>query len=164
MKALLLIDIQKGITRRGLYNKEPFTRTVNRAIEKYREKNCLIIFVQHENKHLSVGSDDWKIDESILVNKDNKIFSKQKGDAFSNIELVECLKQNEIKEILVGGLVSHGCIKHTCMGGVNNGYDISLIKGGHSCCNNDAEEKIKETEHFLQNLGVNIISIENIYI
>ena len=162
MKALLLIDIQKGLTKRDLYNKEQFINTVNKAIEKYKADNNPVIFVHHQNKQLVPNTADWEIDDSITVGKNDKIYFKDKGNAFTNKELVGFLKENNITDILVGGLVTHGCVKHTCKGGLEKGFNISLLKGAHSCWNKDAKDKIKDTESFLYGMGVDIVDINTI--
>ena len=161
MKALLLIDIQKGLTKRALYNKELFLNTVNTAIEKYRENNDQIIFVQHQNNQLVPNTAEWEIDESISIDKKDKIFSKDKGDAFTNQALISFLKENNIDDILVGGLVSHGCVMYTCRGGLEKGFNITLLKNGHTCWNADAKIKIKNTEDTLRQLGVSVLHIDD---
>ena len=50
MKALLIIDIQNGLTKRKLYNFPLFVQTINHSINTFRETKDLIIFVQHNNK------------------------------------------------------------------------------------------------------------------
>ncbi|MEX1378378.1 MAG: isochorismatase family protein [Eubacteriales bacterium] len=162
MKALLLIDIQKGLTNRNLYCKELFIKTINETIEKYRANNNQIIFVQHQNNQLVPNTADWEIDDNISVDKSDKFFYKDKGNAFTNQELVSFLKESNINDLLVGGLVSHGCVNHTCKGGIENGFKISLLKNGHSCWNKDAREKIESTELALYGMGVNIVDINTI--
>lgn len=161
MKALLLIDIQKGLTKRNLYSKELFVNTVNTAIEKYRENNDQIIFVQHQNNQLVPNTADWQIDGDIRIDIKDKIFSKDKGNAFTNQELVSFLSENNIDDVLIGGLVSHGCVMYTCRGGLENGFNIKLLKNGHSCWNADAKIKIKNTEDALSQLGVSVLHIDD---
>lgn len=154
MKALLIIDIQKGLTNRNLYKKELFLETVNKAIVIYRQNNDLIIFVQHENKQLVKGTNDWQLDDNIGARDFDKYFAKIKGDAFTNYELVEELNNNGVTDILVCGLVSHGCVAYTAKGGVSLGYKISLLKSGHTSWRKDTKEKIITTEKILSELGV----------
>ena len=54
----------------------------------------------------------------------------------------------------IGGLVSHGCVKATCLGGLYEGFEISLLKNGHTNWNKNAESKITETENELIKKGV----------
>lgn len=157
MKALILIDIQNGLTQRKLYEKERFIQTVNDAIQQCRDQEDMIIFVQHENKQLIKGSEAWALDDQLERLDSDPVFSKVKGNAFSNADLVQFLERNKVYQVVIGGLVSHGCVKHTCMGGVKQGYDVHLLRYGHSCWNQDAADKISTTHHILQQLGVELI-------
>jgi len=157
MKALLIIDIQKGLTKRDLYKKAEFISAVNSAISKAREKGYIVVFVQHENNQLIAGTEDWEIDSRLLKQDTDDIFPKNKGDAFSNPDLVEYLSNNSIDAVAVAGLVTHGCVNHTCLGGIKKGYAVSLIKEGHTCWNKDANDKILSTETSLSESGIKII-------
>jgi nicotinamidase-related amidase len=127
---------------------------VNSAICVFFKAGHAVIFVRHENKQLVALSDEWQIDQRILQKDTDKVFSKQKGDAFSNPSLVAYLKKQGITDVVVGGLVSHGCVKHTCFGGTKAGFRVSLLKGGHTCWNRDAKEKIASVEHSLLDSGI----------
>jgi len=50
MKALLIIDIQNGLTKRKLHNFPLFVQAINHSINTFRVAKDLIIFVQHNNK------------------------------------------------------------------------------------------------------------------
>ena len=157
MKALMIIDIQNWVTNRNLYNKELFFETVNHCIEKAKKNADLIIAVQHVNKQMPVDSDEWTIDSRINADEVDAYFTKTEGNAFSNKDLVAFLKEKCIEEIEVCGLVTHGCIRYSCIGGLKEGFAISLIKNGHTSWNKDAEKKTIETEAELETLGVKII-------
>lgn len=157
MKTLLLVDIQKGLTIRSLYEKEMFIATINKAIPIFRENSDLVIFVQHENKQLIPKTENWEIDDNLNMQSSDVTFSKQKGDAFSNKDLVDYLNAKEISDITVGGLVTHGCIRHTCLGGFKLGFNVSLLESGHSNWAEDAKEKIEKTEITLKEAGIKIV-------
>ena len=158
MKALLLVDIQEGLTKRkNLYNASCFIKTVNYAISRYRELGNLVIFIQHNNKQLIFGESNWEIDKRIDKRNEDITLQKQHGNAFEKTELKSILENESIKEILVCGLVSHGCVKSTCMGGLNQGFRTNLLANGHTNWNKDAEIIISSTELELRQLGVKII-------
>jgi len=159
MKALLIIDIQNGLTRnKKLYDDLLFIDTVNLAIHKYRDSGDLIVFLQHNNKQLFAGSSDWEIDSRLDFRTDDIVIKKEHGNAFENTELKSVLDNHNIRDILVCGLVSHGCVKLTCMGGLNLGYRTGLLFGGHTNWNKDAHDKIASTESELSRLGVSIVA------
>ena len=155
MKALILIDIQNGlIIKRTLHNEKLFFDSINNAIKNYRESGSKIIFVQHNNKQLKYNSFDWEIDERIDKQEQDIVVQKKHGNAFQKTDLKHILLENKIETITIGGLVSHGCVKSTCLGGLSEGFEISLLKNGHTNWNKDAERKIIESENELIKKGV----------
>lgn len=162
MRALILIDIQNGLTKKKiLHNEIVFLDSINFAIKAYRDSKSKIIFVQHNNKQLKNGSSDWEIDSRIDKQDNDYVIQKEHGNAFQDTDLKTTLTDFEINSITVGGLVSHGCVKATCLGGLSEGFEISLLKNGHTNWNKDAETKILETERELIKNGVIIQDIVN---
>ncbi|MCK5129190.1 MAG: isochorismatase family protein [Clostridiales bacterium] len=160
MKALLIVDVQNGLTARKLHKKELFIESINKEIDEFRSNNDLIIFVQHENKQLINGTKDWEIDNRMNSSSNDLFYTKTQGNAFSNETLVANLKECNISEILICGLVSHGCIAHTCRGGIELGFNIRLLKNGHTNWHKDAANKIMEAEKALEAIGINTIQIK----
>lgn len=160
MKALILIDIQNGLTKkRTLHNEKLFFDTINNAIKNYREADSKIIFAQHNNKQLKYNSTDWEIDKRIDKQEIDIVVQKKHGNAFQKTDLKQILLDNKIKTITIGGLVSHGCVKATCLDGLSEGFEILLLKNGHTNWNKDAESKIAETENELINTGVSLYEL-----
>lgn len=161
MRALLVIDVQVGLTKgRKLYNEELFIKTINSAISKSRQKRHLVIFFQHNNKQLAKGTKEWQIDDRIDKRKDDIVLQKNHADAFEKTDLQNILKENNIEEITISGLVSHGCVKRSCISGVNQGFKTMLLANGHTNWNKDAEQKISSTEAELKKVGVKIVKKE----
>jgi nicotinamidase-related amidase len=77
MEALLIIDVQEGLTKgKKLYNEKVFIDTVNSAIDKFRKKGDMTIFFQHNNKQLVKGKEEWKIDNRIDKKEDDIVLQK----------------------------------------------------------------------------------------
>lgn len=157
MKALLVIDVQNGLTARKLYCAEAFFNAVNEAVRKFRERGDIVIYVQHNNKQLASGTNAWEIDSKLKYKNDDIILQKKHGDAFKDTGLKTILNDKGIEEVLVCGLVSHGCVKYTCKGGAKLGYTVSLLKDGHTNWHQDAASKICETEAELEELGIHSV-------
>lgn len=159
---MVLVDIQSGLTKnKTLYNEHGFFDTVNAAIKAYRNSDFKIIFVQHNNKQLIKGSPDWEIDKRLDKKESDYVIQKKHGNAFKNTDLKSILKERGINSVIVGGLVSHGCVKATCLGGLSGGFEISLLKNGHTNWNKDARAKSLETEKELVKNGVTIEDIDS---
>ncbi|MCF8298009.1 MAG: isochorismatase family protein [Saprospiraceae bacterium] len=163
MKALLIIDIQIGLTSgKKLFNEISFIDTVNSAIQKIRDSGNIVVFVQHSNKLLVNGEKAWEIDNRLDKNENDIYLQKQHGNAFQNTDLKSILEAKKVDEIVVCGLVSHGCVRATCLGGLDNGFSSLLLKNGHTNWNKDAEIKILKTETELVKKGVMVIDAANI--
>ena len=133
MKALILIDIQNGLTKkRTLHNEKLFFDTINNAIKNYRESCSKIIFMKNNNKQLKYNSTDWQIDKRIDKQEIDIVVQKNHGNGFLNTDLKQILLDAKIKAITVGGLVSHGCVKASCLGGLSEGFETSVLKNVHT--------------------------------
>lgn len=148
-RAVLVIDIQEDYT--GKTAKPPFPyknsdrliATVNSIIEKASRKNIIIVYVQQEfdgnlGRMISKifaggtaikGNPGTEIDERIL-NLSNHIFSKTKGDAFSNPKLDEFLIKHQVNEVYIVGLDAEFCVHATATGALNRGYHVNIITDG----------------------------------
>jgi len=160
MKALLIIDIQNGLTKRKLHNFSLFVQAINHSINTFREAKDMIIFIQHNNKQLKYSTDDWKIDERIDKRNNDLTIQKFHGNAFLETDLESILRGKNIIEIVVCGLVSHGCVKATCLGGLKLGFKTAILKNGHTSWDKNAEMMINLVENELVEKGVEIIEIQ----
>ena len=155
MKALILIDIQNGLTKKkSLYNERLFLDSVNAAIKAYRDSDLKIIFVQHNNNQLKSSTYDWEIDQRIDKHENDMVVQKKHGNAFQKTDLKQMLLDFKINSITICGLVSHGCVKSTCLGGLAEGFETLLLKNGHTNWNKDAQIKIAATEEELNRNGI----------
>lgn len=161
MKALLVVDIQKGLTkRRGFYNSELFFRTVNSAIEHFRSNGLPIVYIQHINKMLIPSTTDWEIDNRVTMCTEGVVLQKKHGNAFTNTDLDSILSSKNVDEILVCGLSTQHCVKFTCLGGVKSGFCVSILKNGHSNWAKNAAELVNKTENDLTLMGVKILELK----
>jgi len=154
MKALVIIDVQNGILNKNLFKKEEVLQNINKAIVENRKKNNLIIFIQHNSKSLIKRSNDWEIYSGLNINKDDIIIQKKHGSAFNETNLKQILIENNIKNIIICGLVSNGCVFFTCQDGIKNGFNVKIIKNGHTNWLKDAEGKINEVNKKLEDMGI----------
>lgn len=110
--------------------------------------------MHHNNKQLKYNSSDWEIDERIDRQEQDIVLQKKHGNAFLNTDLKQILLDAKIKAITIGGLVSHGCDKASCFGGLSEGFEASVLKNGHTNWNKDADNKISQTEYELMKKGI----------
>jgi len=108
------------------------------------------------------GMKNWEIASEITVNEGAVSFQKFHGNAFQETGLHEYLISKKVAQIIVCGLVTHGCVKATCLGGIELGYKVSLLRNGHSCWGSDAIARINNIEEELMKSNVPTVSVEDI--
>ncbi len=156
MQALLVVDVQRGLVEKDLYGKNSFLEVIRKAIAEFRRASRPVVFVQHCNDRLAEGSEAWELWSGLEATDSDPRVRKRHGNAFEQTELRSILAGMGIGEIVVCGLVSHGCVRATCLGGVEAGFRVRLLAGGHSCWNRDAGEKIRRMEEELRGKGVEV--------
>lgn len=158
-KALIVVDMQQELTSNPkLFNAIQLVNTINNAIQKFRKNSNSVIFIQHNNKNLTANSAGWEVDNRLDRLPEDTVIQKKHGNAFQGTELKALLEKNQISELLFCGISSHGCVKHSCLGSLENNFSTSLLQDGHSCWNKNAKELIEKTERELTEKGVGLMN------
>ena len=162
-KALVVVDMQQELTRNPkLYNSQKLIDTVNDAIQKFRQNSSPVIFIQHNNKKLVANTPGWEIDNQLDRLPTDTIIQKKHGNAFQETELKTLLEENQIDELVFCGISSHGCVKHSCLGSLDNNFKTLLLQNGHSCWNKNAKDLIEKTEEELAERKVRIVNTNDL--
>jgi nicotinamidase-related amidase len=90
------------------------------------------------------GSDEWQLHPRLRPLKKDRIIHKHHGSAFQDTTLGEELEARRIKRLVVMGLVTHGCVRATCVDGSQQGYQVTLVSDGHSNFHKQAARVIEE--------------------
>ena len=99
------------------------------------------------------------VDELVLVR--TSVHHEEDLSAFGNSALASRFaKGPSIRS--PRGLVTHGCVAATSLGGLKNGFGVRLLRNGHSLWGKDAEAKIASTEAELAEKGVTIVAIDEL--
>jgi nicotinamidase-related amidase len=169
-KCLLVIDMQNDfLNPKGYYaqkrNISPMIKikdNLQTFLDKYFGK-IPIVFIQAEyapeqfgsNKFLCI-KDSWGQEIVFDTQYANKIIKKNIHSSFSNPELNEFLKNNNIDTILISGVTTENCVRETSLEGIDKGYKIIIIK---DCVgtNKELEENQDEIFNQLRNKGAKII-------
>lgn len=155
-RALLVIDVQNVYMEKPLFGKERMVDAINGAIAAFRKEGSPVVFVRHGGKLSPRGSSGWEVFGGLDRRPDDVCADKLGGDAFVGTGLGPLLQGRGVDEILVCGLVSQGCVRATCLGGLAAGFKVCLLEGGHSTWTKGAEGKIRETERELAAKDVEI--------
>jgi len=153
---LLVIDVQKGLftQKTTVYKEKDILKNITELIDVARSNEIPIIFVQHNNKGLlKIESAGWKLHPSIHPLPDEDIVQKSNGSAFKETNLKDSLDEKDIKNIIMLGMTTHGCVKTTCNDALKLGYKVILVSDAHSSYSNNAEELIIKWNKILSEKG-----------
>ena len=164
-QALLVIDVQQGLFERSIpiYKEEELLGNINSLIDKARQADVPVIFIQHSNEgSLKFGTDVWKLHPEIQPLADEIIIHKQQGNAFAGTNLQDELKQRGVEELLITGLVTHGCVKATSLGSLGKGYKTVLVSDAHSNFSEDAPGMIEKWNQVLREKGAELVRTQDV--
>jgi nicotinamidase/pyrazinamidase len=130
----MVVDIQSEFYKDTEleYSALSMVKNVNEIISKTDPEK--VVYIQAVGQELSISLTGIVImpilppadlDTNLLVVND-KIYTKMKGDAFTNGELMDHLKMNNVTDILITGLMAEACVYKTAIGGVERGFNISI--------------------------------------
>src|SRR2546430_10327236 len=79
--ALLVIDVQKGVVA-GAHQRDAVVANVGRLVERARRERGPVVWVQHSDKGLAPGGDQWRIVPPLTPNEAEPLVAKNYGDPF----------------------------------------------------------------------------------
>jgi nicotinamidase-related amidase len=164
-KALLVVDVQQGLFERStpIYKAEELLQNIRRLIEQAHWSGVPVFFIQHANDSiLAQGSAGWQLHAGLKPTEADTLIHKQHGNAFEKTPLHQALETRGVKTIMVTGLVTHGCVKATCLGAKELGYQVILVKDGHSNYHKKAASVIEEWNQKLSEAGVDLCPTQEI--
>lgn len=149
MKALLVIDVQKGYMEK--YEPELLKR-INQRIEAAVRNNELIIYVKNI-KRLRSGDIIYEFAQGLKVDSPY-VFCKETASAFSNREMTEFLIESQITEIELIGIDGNSCVASSALDGQKQGYKVIIPCEYIGVQNKERFEKKKMS---LEEHGIKII-------
>jgi nicotinamidase-related amidase len=129
--ALLVVDVQNGIVE-GAYQGDAVVANVGSLVEKARQEQAPVVWVQHSDEHLSPGSDDWRIVAELTPDPAEPLVEKSYGDAFDDTTLESVLSDLGVGRLVVVGAQTDACIRSTLHGALVRGYDATLVRDAHT--------------------------------
>jgi nicotinamidase-related amidase len=157
--SLLIIDVQRALFERGkpIYEATRLLENLNLAAAKARQAGALIIFVQHENESfLKKDTPGWQMHPDLDILKSERIVQKHHPSAFQGTDLADILVERKVDRLVIGGLVSHGCVRATVLDALSRDYSVVLLQDGHSNFHQKAAALISEWNTKLQLAGASV--------
>jgi nicotinamidase-related amidase len=129
--ALLVVDVQAGVVT-GAHERDTVVANVGSLVEKARQEQVPVVWVQHSDEGLARGSDDWQIVPELTPGEAEALVEKNYGDAFEDTTLESVLVSLGVGRLVVVGAQTDGCIRSTIHGAFARGYDAILVSDAHT--------------------------------
>ena len=129
--ALLVIDVQVGVVAEAFKRNEVIAN-IQSAVEQARTAGVQVIWVQHSEEEMPIGSPQWEIVPELFPADGEQIIRKTFRSSFVETELSDVLSAGEIGHLIVCGAETNNCVRHTCHTALELGYDITLIEDAHT--------------------------------
>ena len=133
--ALLLIDVQRGLFERAtpIYHPEEVLANINILVGRAHQAGVPVIYVQHANENTLVrDSNRWQLHPAIQPLEEERILHKRHPNAFEETPLDQELRERNVRQLVITGMLTHGCVRATCIGAHQLGYEVVLVEDGHS--------------------------------
>jgi len=158
--ALLVIDVQDGMFHKStpVYRAEQLIHNINHLVERAHQCGAPVVYVQHcGQRDLVRGTPGWQLHPDLRPLDTDPIVHKEQGNAFENTTLSEILNARQVGRVVVTGMVTHGCVKATCLGARELGYPVTLVTDAHSSYSQDAAALIEKWHANLSKEGVTLL-------
>jgi len=137
MKALLIIDMQKGSFKPYAVRHDAMgtIERINIIAGRFKEKGYPVIFIQHDGSRehcFFPNTDDWEILPELVRQPSDIIISKTANDAFYHTLLQATLLEHQITELFITGCATDFCVDTTVKSALSKDYKITVVADGHT--------------------------------
>jgi nicotinamidase-related amidase len=130
--ALIIVDVQEFYFNEGnsqLVNPEEASQQAARLLSAFRESNDLVVHIRHES------TNGFAIHENVKPNPGEKVITKQFVNSYRETDLLEYLRENEITEVIICGMMTHMCVEGAARASADYGFDVVVIE--NACATRD---------------------------
>lgn len=130
-KALLVIDVQNDVVA-DAHRREEVIANINALVEKAREAETPVIWVQHSDDYMEIGSDAWQIVSELRPMTNEPLIRKRFRSSFEETTLDETLAKLGVGHLVISGAQTDYCVRHTSHAALERGYDVTLVEDAHT--------------------------------
>jgi nicotinamidase-related amidase len=129
--ALLVIDVQVGVVE-GNHDRDRVVANIGALVDKARDEDVPVVWVQHSDEHLVRDGDSWQIVPELRPDDDEPVVHKRYGDSFEATTLEQVLAALGVGRLVVAGAQTDACVRSTLHGALVRGYDALLVSDAHT--------------------------------
>jgi nicotinamidase-related amidase len=153
--ALIVIDIQNDYFDKGtmtLMGSDKASENARLLLDKFRTDSSTIIHIQHIATRPTApfflpNTIGAEIHDNVKPLGQEKVIVKHYPNSFRETELLDYLKEKNITDLVICGMMTHMCVDATARAAKDFGFNIVLI--GDACATKDQEingQKVKSEE------------------
>ncbi len=129
--ALLVIDVQNDVVGEA-WHRDEIVGNINLLVKKAREANTPVIWVQHSDPYMEIGSEEWKIVPELNPLPSEPNLQKKYRSSFEETTLDETLAKLGVGHLYISGAQTDYCVRHTSHAALERGYDVTLVEDAHT--------------------------------
>jgi nicotinamidase-related amidase len=129
--ALLVVDVQTCVVD-GSPRRDAVVANVGSLVEKARQEQVPVVWVQHSDEQIERGSEGWRIVPELAPDEAEPLVEKHYGDSFEDTSLESVLSGLGVGRLVVVGAQTDACIRSTLHGAFARGYDATLVSDAHT--------------------------------
>src|SRR5262249_24002830 len=129
--ALLVVDVQNGVVA-GAHERDAVVANVGSLVDKARQAQVPVVWVQHNDNGPERGSGGWRIVRDLTGGDDEPLVEESYGDSFEDTPLENVLSGLGVGRVVVVGAQTDACIRSTLHGALVRGYDTTLVSDAHT--------------------------------
>ncbi len=129
--ALLVIDVQNNVVANA-HRRGEVVANILALVTKARAERVPVIWVQHSDAELAMGSDGWRYVPELQRQEPEVLVHKHYGDSFEDTKLESELERLGVRRLIVTGAQTDACIRSTIHGAFTRGYDTVLVSDAHT--------------------------------
>jgi nicotinamidase-related amidase len=128
---LLVVDVQVGVVK-DAWDAPRIVANVARAVERARQSQVPVIWVQHGDQDLVRGTPGWAWVPELVPAPGETLIHKQFNSSFEQTVLEDELARLGATHVVLAGCASNWCIRATAYAALERGYDLTLVKDAHT--------------------------------
>jgi nicotinamidase-related amidase len=137
MKALLIIDMQKGCFNpySACHDTVDVIDRINSLSAQFREQNQAVLFIQHDGSYencLIPDTDDWQLLPELIQHSSDFYVHKTANDSFYQTTLQEILEKKGVQELYITGSATDFCINATVHSALSKDYKVTVVADAHT--------------------------------
>ncbi|MEN5379223.1 cysteine hydrolase family protein [Sphingobacterium kitahiroshimense] len=143
-KALIIIDVQNDYFENGameLVNPIPASENTKKLLEHFRKENLTVVHVQHVSPEgapfFAPGTRGVEIHDNVKPLEGEKVITKHYPNSFRDTDLLAYLKENDVTELVITGMMTHMCVDAGTRAAFDFGFDCTVISD--ACATRDLE-------------------------